>query len=140
MQRELRDRWVEALCSGRYRRGTGCLFGRDAQRHGQYCVLGVLGHLTGATHELLIRCSRLDELGEEHLLGPWGGGLFLRDDPSTHTTLQRKLVVLNDHANYSFRKLAAWIEANVPVEEPSESLGTEETEPVFIESEEEALA
>lgn len=42
MKEEIRKRWVQALCSGKYKRGEGSLYNAD---FGAHCALGVLCEL-----------------------------------------------------------------------------------------------
>ena len=42
MKEEIRKRWVQALCSGKFKRGEGSLYNSDTESH---CALGVLCEL-----------------------------------------------------------------------------------------------
>ena len=42
MKEEIKKRWIEALCSGKYKRGEGSLYNAD---FGAHCALGVLCEL-----------------------------------------------------------------------------------------------
>ena len=43
--REVYDKWIDALNSGRYRQGYGCLKFKPSGKSYQYCCLGVLCNL-----------------------------------------------------------------------------------------------
>ena len=42
MKEEIKKRWVEALCSGKFKKGEGSLYNSDSESH---CALGVLCEL-----------------------------------------------------------------------------------------------
>ena len=42
MKEEIKKRWVQALCSGKFKKGEGCLYNSDT---GAHCALGVLCEL-----------------------------------------------------------------------------------------------
>ena len=42
MKEEIRKRWVQALCSGKFKKGEGSLYNSDSESH---CALGVLCEL-----------------------------------------------------------------------------------------------
>lgn len=42
MKEEIKKRWIEALCSGKFKKGEGSLYNSDSESH---CALGVLCEL-----------------------------------------------------------------------------------------------
>lgn len=109
MTKELRDKWVTALRSGRYQRGKYCL--RD--REGGFCPLGVLLDVSG--------------------LGEWIGGVdrpyrykpHNGESPYRHHVpenliplkKQRAIISSNDFNQADFHETARWVEENVETEE-----------------------
>lgn len=102
MTKELRDKWVSALRSGDYAQGQKRL--RQEGDTPKYCCLGVLADL-------------VDRNGWCHAEGygfAWNAmgykPALLPDD------VENELCRLNDQGA-SFDVIAAWIEANIPVED-----------------------
>lgn len=109
MTKELRDKWVAALRSGRYKQGKYRL--RD--REGGFCPLGVLLDVSG--------------------LGEWIGGVdgpysykphngeypFLHHVPENLIPLKKQRVIIrgNDFNQVSFHEVARWVQENVETEE-----------------------
>lgn len=52
MEQELKDRWLEALESGDYQKGTGYLKYRAPNGHIEFCCLGVLADICGVEWEI----------------------------------------------------------------------------------------
>lgn len=89
MDPEMKKRWVEALRSGKYKQGKGCL---HDEVHDTYCCLGVL--------------NEIEDLGMP------GDAGALEDGP-VNSFDQNVLIRMNDVIGYSFEHIAAWIEANL---------------------------
>lgn len=104
MNKEIKQKWLEALRSGRYEQGTG----RLRSNHGKYCCLGVL----------------------EDVVQPEGwlrtGGCWKNRDKCSgfisHATLYESnippkvayyLMSMNDDSGKTFSEIADWIEANL---------------------------
>lgn len=95
---ELKQRWVEALRSGRYQQGRGYL-----RKDGKYCCLGVL-------------CDVVDSTG-------WDGDTFnerfsllpyeLKQRLNISNAVEDKLTDMNDSGDYTFNEIADWIEVLV---------------------------
>lgn len=117
MKKDVRDRWVEALRSGRYRQTTRHL--KDETGH---CCLGVL-------------CEVIEYPWED--MKRVGGDAYDfnsdQTDPCPITSLALvdlfALAGMNDGANgqnrHSFAEIADYIEKSIPVEAPSESPSAE---------------
>lgn len=113
---ELKARWLEALRSGRYQQGRGALLHRGDGDE-EYCCLGVLGYLCGASKGMLEGNQVLDDVKLEDILGSWtpdrkGQFPFDPTRPETHISAQRRLAALNDTGK-SFSEIADYIEANL---------------------------
>lgn len=122
MDTALKDRWLEALRSGKYTQGKAALC-----RNGQFCCLGVLADIEGA---LVEPPNGKYDTGQRVVLdeggSPWSGflpsslqdrwGLDARTvdpiDPLVTTTAHYAVADLNDR-DHSFVEIADWIEANV---------------------------
>lgn len=122
MKKEIRDKWCDALRSGKFEQGQGCLRTRDDQ----YCCLGVLYTVTGAKWE---RGSYEDTLGVRNI------HIYNQDDyrysQFNNTDLgddkkefgissdqEGELMDMNDNKEnlYPFPVIADWIEQNIPIE------------------------
>ena len=99
MDKELKDKWVEALRSGRYQQQ------RDAVLHNEhgYCCLGVLHHVVTGEEpkrywgESLSDCQRPKVVEQI-------------DSEAGHISV---LTDMNDRKGKSFAEIADWIEANL---------------------------
>lgn len=103
MKKELKDKWVAALCSGNYKQGAGCL--KDSK--GQHCCLGVL-------------CDIIDPLGWEGLR--WDGltsilYYYKLQEIGLELDSQGHLTDMNDGnigiEPKGFVEIADWIKVNV---------------------------
>lgn len=104
MDLKIKDKWVKALRSGRYKQGHGKLY---LPWENSYCCLGVL-------------CKVLRKPIEE-------GATDISDDISTelakelglsrrvknYIDVESRLVALNDEEGKDFYEIADWIEKNV---------------------------
>ena len=95
MDKAIKEKWVKALRSGRYKQAKECLY-----NGGGYCCLGVLARVQGA---------KTNELGDEYLeddLKKYAAGLRLDS--------QKVLARMNDGSgnDYSktFKEIADYIE------------------------------
>lgn len=96
MNRKLRDKWIRALRSGKYKQVTGWL---KRPKSNDYCCLGVLCNVAGETRGIesyrsLTSFNKLKKFklseGEEE-----------------------ELVNMNDTTGNDFNSIADWIEANL---------------------------
>jgi hypothetical protein len=90
-------RWLKALRSGAYEKGTGSLL-----KDGKYCCLGVaceIGGVTKITGHSFISGFKLPDKFPSMLEGSIG--------------VPGKLADLNDSKRLSFNKIADWIEENL---------------------------
>jgi hypothetical protein len=98
----LKDKWLKALRSGKYRRGEGALcVSAPHGGHKKYCCLGVLGECTGQLKK-----------GEFH-----GNDAFLQSKNGDRSFLvaasvQTALAGMNDDGT-SFAEIADWIEEHL---------------------------
>ncbi len=101
VKKQLRDKWVKALRSGKYKQGTAWL-----RKHEQHCCLGVLCEVAGYTN--ISNARTMDARGLRKLRDDCGLG-------TQRTGLQKSLIKLNDDEDASFKRIASWIERNIPV-------------------------
>jgi hypothetical protein len=104
MKRQLRDEWVTALRSGRYKQGKNQLKKGDS-----FCCLGVLCDLSGVDLDgkYLGGNGGVDDYGLTDELN------VLREIPESQ---RDRLAGANDAGN-SFAEIADWIEKNIDVED-----------------------
>jgi hypothetical protein len=111
MKKADRDRWVEALRSGRYRQTTGVL----RSLGGKFCCLGVAADVLIPEpweHDPARTLGYTFEGNDDPhvLLAATRGRIGLkREDHDT-------LAGLNDNRGWSFKQIADWIESNVKVD------------------------
>lgn len=105
MKNELKKKWIEALLSNNYKKGTS----RFRNLNNEFCCLGVL-------------CDVVDKNSwrEVSVLYQWKGLAYYFDSLQLHTLGlsefdQSELMILNDTNNGNFINIAAWIEENIPV-------------------------
>lgn len=110
MQAELKQKWVEALRSGKYQQGKAMLRSRD----GEFCCLGVLCDLVAPSawefspvEGCFMVHGRSGYIPAELLLTVGASGL---DDDG-----QERLVDMNDNGA-SFADIAGFIEQNIPAD------------------------
>lgn len=123
MNRDLRNRWVEALRSGTYKQGKHRL-----KRVGQfpldrnYCCLGVLCEVAGLEfeedpYESLFNSKRSEYFFLKEEAGEARCSSFLPDAFRKEIGIgyldQEKLVRMNDEENCSFEDIANWVEENL---------------------------
>lgn len=103
MDQEVKQKWVEALRSGKYEQGYGglCVGGLKGSR---YCCLGVL-----------CACLKVDKYGDP-LTGPLVGG-YLSSPLLRNLDLKEEdmdyLAGLNDREKATFSEIADYIEENL---------------------------
>lgn len=111
MNPEVKQRWLDALRSGKYKQGKRYLRAASKQNHDSYayCCLGVL-------------CDLMNPKG-------WRGSLFTWSSPADQKIgylpdslgrelglpheLQCSLAQMNDSDEADFNEIAEWIEANL---------------------------
>lgn len=104
LPKEFRDNWLEALRSGKYKQGTGFLHWK-----GEYCCLGV------ACKVLDIPEEAMSDFGEPNSIQhPFDK--LIPEPLKQNKRFYMELIDQNDNENFSFSKIADWIEENtVPV-------------------------
>lgn len=116
MKKEVAEKWVAALRSGKYNKGSGCLQFQD-----EFCCLGVLCKVAeeeGAVQPKRDRDGAIDggTLMRQQAVQTWAGvqsfnGVLPKEierDGDRFCTL----VALNDQANWTFAQIADYIEQN----------------------------
>lgn len=103
---ELKQLWVQALRSGKYQQGHGCL----RTVNNTFCCLGVLADVINPD---IWKLS--DNLSYHWSIEPinckWNSMWLMRYPISIE--LQQKLAELNDTQGYDFQQIADWIEVNL---------------------------
>ena len=105
MDINIKNKWVEALRSGKYKQGTGKLRKCDDT----FCCLGVLIDVTKPNS-----WEKREEDDFFHLEDFWYGTLppeMASELDLVHSESQ--LMAMNDHMGYNFNQIADWIEANL---------------------------
>lgn len=100
--------WVKALRSGEYRQAKGYLKSNEG-----YCCLGVLAEVKGVSwsvHENILRKPCLFEGNGPHNIKSFVDWTGLAED------IENRLIDMNDHQNFSFAEIAAFIEGYIPLE------------------------
>lgn len=105
MNQEVKQKWVEALRSGKYKQGQGYLRKGD-----NYCCLGVLCDLNGGAEWILSDHPRKpiynygDELRNE--IPP----KFIREWAEISDDVMETLVYYNDTKDFTFEEIANYLE------------------------------
>lgn len=132
MKPAVKQAWVEALRSGKYRQGNFALRTRDGSKHTKYCCLGILCDVYKAeinTNDKIIQWERPEEgrynfvfaIGDNEKESGRSREAADADLPPTvikwaglqkaeKKLVQVALIALNDSANSSFKEIADWIE------------------------------
>jgi hypothetical protein len=112
MKQDIKQRWVEALRSGKYKQGTGRLRDQNADGDDEFCCLGVLGDLYDRnrwSHGTEYRVSPEDcRVGTVIAVLPSD----VIGDIGLTGAQQDQLAEMNDHGS-SFEEIARWIEENL---------------------------
>jgi hypothetical protein len=114
--KELFDKWLEGLRSGKFIQGNGAL---RRSVDNSYCCIGVLGEVSG-------KC-KWGEPGQDHEIIETGyrfsnyvvtlpkelevSDIYIEEEDGG-ITLASKLIDLNDSLEWSFHEIADWLEAN----------------------------
>lgn len=101
MKKVIKQKWLKALRSGKYKQGNGKLRSKD-----NYCCLGVLCIVTGNTknRDMSQQYPIQDLMGYTNTPKEFCG---------LTNTQQVKLASLNDICNMSFKEIAAYISRNI---------------------------
>ena len=112
MTSELKQQWIEALRSGRYKQGIRAL--RDINE--AYCPLGVLCDILDMTQweHSIWECGN----GQKCHIFSWRGSSVrlsykARHDIGLPDSAQLTIMSLNDRLGWTFAQIADWIEKNV---------------------------
>lgn len=111
MKKITKQKWVNALRSGKFEQGRGRLCIDE-----KYCCLGVLAKITG------------NLVSGPYNMAGFGKGIVksysilpVKNDKYAKLGLPKKdmnhLIALNDSWEYSFKKIADWIEENIETED-----------------------
>ena len=100
MNPELKQKWLEALRSGKYKQGTGLLRSKE----NYFCCLGVLCDIIDNKKWEITNSG--DYCYEKSTVAPTSSSI-IREGAIGH------LMTLNDEAKSSFAEIADWIEGNL---------------------------
>lgn len=105
MDAVLKQKWIDALRSGKYKQGKSYLKTKD----GKYCCLGVLCEIVGVPHTPDGRGFKFyfEDANRSSDALPHPGFCGLKPEA------QNDLTFMNDEENKSFNEIADWIEANL---------------------------
>lgn len=120
MNRTLRDRWIKALRSGRYKQMTGQLGIKNAEGKETYCCLGVLSKIAAA--EKIIPTPIWAEdceltLPEKDYSRNDGLPAEVRRAVGLTPKQHKRLIELNDDRGASFKEIADYIESKIKAED-----------------------
>ena len=107
LQPEVKQKWVKALRSGKYKQTQENLYKND-----KFCCLGVLAMECGRKN------LELDDITDEPELHSAFVNNKIMDTmnsliPSSNEKVQNYLIGLNDENRHSFKKIANWIDKNL---------------------------
>lgn len=102
MNPEIKQNWLEALRSGKYQQGRGCL-----KQGNKYCCLGVLCDTVSSSGWCGNVFYYKDEPNAQSLPNP------LADELGISNIHEKKLMYLNDWDKKSFGEIADYVEANL---------------------------
>lgn len=104
LPKEFAEKWLEALRSGEYEQGYGCLFTNN-----RFCCLGVGCVILGADK------NTMDEK-EMTISSDWEIEILKIENffpkELQETKLMEDLIRFNDDEGFSFNEIADWIEEN----------------------------
>lgn len=98
MTKTLKNKWIKALESGKYKKGRGAL-----KLYNKYCCLGVLADICGLRIDNTIKLEEKEDLLCPAVLNKIG----------LTNNEQRTLVVLNDNTPTFSMKVVPWIKKNL---------------------------
>lgn len=108
MRKELKEKWLEALRSGKYKQGRGEL----RSVNDEFCCLGVLCDVSGQG-EWDKRTEAHYSYGQGTKWGAYGLPLFMNEFTGLTMKPEETLFALNDDKKLSFNEIADWIEENI---------------------------
>jgi hypothetical protein len=110
---ELKQKWIDALRSGNYPQGQGCLKSPNLE----YCCLGVLCDVLGLEWVYDQNRSSYGVKGDHVSLVFNNLPFSLRQKLMLSENHANQLIDMNDTWGNRFNHIADWIEANIPVTE-----------------------
>ena len=118
MKKDMLDKWMAALRSGKYPQAAEALRKKPSDEYpdGGYCCLGVLCDLMNPGGWQ----ATVDAHYTHHFGDDWSVSTLtdaLRDELQITRRQVDRLINLNDSEERSFLGIASWIEANVPIKE-----------------------
>ena len=126
MGKTVKQRWLEALRSGKYKQGTSCLRQNEDDEEDYFCCLGVLCDIidhdawldsaTDGNHKFFAwRHENITAYVFSHAKYPDGEpNLTNSDGIRLSREFAKGLALRNDGHGWSFERIADFIEANLP--------------------------
>lgn len=116
MNKELVQKWIDALRSGQYSQGIGKLK-RSSNGETNYCCLGVACAVHPKVKETYTKFVIFKEREYEEVEIGIGSDIIqnkeIEKDFGLNTELQCELTEMNDYDGKSFSEIADWIEVNI---------------------------
>lgn len=110
MNIDLKKKWVNALRSGKYKKGTGYLHKVDKSNHHKYCCLGVLCEVAGIPKGNKSQMSGSSVIGYKYTTDGRNLTEALCSKFDLLTSFVNALINLNDKRHKSFEYIAGYIE------------------------------
>ena len=104
LPKEFKDKWIAALKSVKYKKGTGELFNRANET---YCCLGVAGRIANVDESILAIDGYFSD-GDD--LPDGFPEVLVNCSPSSVSDI---LIRMNDSEGKSFSEIADWIEVHL---------------------------
>ncbi len=110
MNKEVKDKWIEALESGKYKQGQ-----ENLRKGDKYCCLGVLCDIIDTSKWYSYDFEGLYEYTYNNVEASYGTTLpyNLRIKLEITPEQQSELIQLNDAEDYDFPAIADWIKENL---------------------------
>jgi len=117
VKKELKQKWIKMLRSGRYKQGRGHLAKQKTENSDwRFCCLGVLCEAAGTKAKFIT--DDKTRYQDDFKVARYGDS-----DATLNENLRRKygitldetekLMELNDNEKWSFKRIATWIEKNL---------------------------
>jgi len=113
MKTELKEKWIKALRSGRYKQGMGTMRSKIGNYKFEYCCLGVLCNIVNRRKwtqrgGVTFHQYEFQEESETAVIP-----CNLRKHIGLENKEERSLIDMNDRSNKSFKEIADYIEENL---------------------------
>lgn len=115
MEKALKEKWLKALRSGRYKQTRKALKRQSENGDCRYCCLGVLCDVSGEGKWVELGCR---EIRYTFVDGTMAGALSpeFKKRHGIPLKTMNLLIAMNDDNGMSFEEIADWIETNIKEE------------------------